>query len=257
MESRPSAAVPRPGRVAPARLALGALVLGLVVGTWLMFGSGSAKHDPATAFAASTANPDAMSETPGSAPATIVDEIDGDQANPLAAAAAAEDSPFALAEEHDPSEPAAAMASPFGPFASNPSNTVASAPRRAASARPAGTAAPRANSNEPDLLATLLRNIEQGETRERSQDNAALDALIERLRDPAVAGASGGTAGGSPVRTVAAAPAGSARTAAPTRSEQLQAQLRECPRANTTNGIDCRQRVCAKHAGKDPACPAP
>jgi hypothetical protein len=38
-------------------------------------------------------------------------------------------------------------------------------------------------------------------------------------------------------------------------SANLQRQLRSCPAANTTAGIRCRQKLCAKYRG-DPACPA-
>ncbi|MFC0676552.1 hypothetical protein ACFFGH_01635 [Lysobacter korlensis] len=39
-------------------------------------------------------------------------------------------------------------------------------------------------------------------------------------------------------------------------SQDVQSLLRACPKANTTRGVACRQKVCARFAGTDPACPA-
>lgn len=43
---------------------------------------------------------------------------------------------------------------------------------------------------------------------------------------------------------------------APTASTRAQRELQDCPAANTVQGINCRDRVCASYAGRDPACPA-
>lgn len=37
----------------------------------------------------------------------------------------------------------------------------------------------------------------------------------------------------------------------------LEERLRACPKANTLEGINCRETVCSSYWGKDPACPAP
>lgn len=176
-------------------------------------------------------------------------------------------------------EPAAANARPapvaaVNPFATTaptaaavPGASVAMAPAappraslrttrlRAAAPTPGNPAAiPPRSRSEPDLLATLLGNIKRanrGDARatpvgqnapfaalerpRRGSDQDALDALVRQVRD----------------RDSAAAK--SAR-AAPSPAEQVQAQLRQCPRANTTAGLRCRQRICAKSTG-DPACP--
>ena len=47
--------------------------------------------------------------------------------------------------------------------------------------------------------------------------------------------------------------AAQAEAAAPTRAQR---ELQACPAANTVQGINCRDHVCARWAGRDPACPA-
>lgn len=37
----------------------------------------------------------------------------------------------------------------------------------------------------------------------------------------------------------------------------LEMRMRDCPRANTKAGLDCRKRICEGHEGQSPACPAP
>ncbi|MGY0634570.1 hypothetical protein [Luteimonas sp. A478] len=41
----------------------------------------------------------------------------------------------------------------------------------------------------------------------------------------------------------------------PVRLSRAQRALQSCPAANTVQGINCRDRVCARWAGRDPACP--
>jgi len=124
-------------------------------------------------------------------------------------------------------------APPPGAARSRPPASTAP-PLRAARPAPAG-ASPAA---ETDLLATLLANIRDRPADKRaSGEPQTLDELIAQLRqrDPGT-GRTPGAAGTEQ---------GSAR---------LQTRLRNCPAANTVDGIRCRQRLCAQYRG-DPACP--
>ena len=128
-------------------------------------------------------------------------------------------------------------------------NSTSAPPPGAARSRPPASTAPPLRAARPasagaspaaetDLLATLLANIRDRPADKRaSGEPQTLDELIAQLRqrDP-------GT-----VRTPGAAGTeqGSAR---------LQTRLRNCPAANTVDGIRCRQRLCAQYRG-DPACP--
>lgn len=114
-----------------------------------------------------------------------------------------------------------------------------------ASSRPA-TARARAStesSDKADLLAVLMANIrEQPQDKPGSTAPQTMDALIAQLAKAPAAEPASNTGGGA-----TASSSGQS-------SANLQRQLRSCPAANTTAGIRCRQRLCAKHAG-DPACP--
>jgi len=128
-----------------------------------------------------------------------------------------------------------------------------------------------AGGSQPDLLATLLGNIKSANRPEpggtvatagapfatlqrpqRGSDQDALNALVRQVRDrdaainaTRVAAAGAYRNRGSAASTKAWAP-----------SDQVQAQLRQCPRANTNAGLQCRQKVCATPAGQqDAACP--
>ncbi len=39
--------------------------------------------------------------------------------------------------------------------------------------------------------------------------------------------------------------------------DSLERRMQECPRADTVDGLKCRQRICEGHEGESPACPAP
>ena len=104
---------------------------------------------------------------------------------------------------------------------------------------------------ETDLLSTLMKFIKQDEKQEAPP--GAMDALIARIEaedsrtrheNQAALASLGG--GGLPEAIIG-----------PARSPGVQQQLRACPRANTVAGIECRRRVCARHAGEDEACPGP
>ncbi|WP_160291519.1 hypothetical protein [Lysobacter sp. A03] len=110
--------------------------------------------------------------------------------------------------------------------------------RQAARPAQAGTAKPGASGGEPDLMATLLGNIKAPEP----EPVSGLDTLIRKMESEEAS-------------VVAGKQTASARLQ-PTRSQQIQSNLRECPPANTAKGLKCRQAICAVYAGRDPACPA-
>lgn len=123
---------------------------------------------------------------------------------------------------------AGAVAGPESPFAAmaHPGADVAAPNPFVGHRAPAAPtpARPRAAAAEPDdqaLLATLLGHIHARPTPESAQAATA----------PAAAGAG-------------------------FRSHQIQMNLRECPPANTAEGVACRREICAVYAGRDPACPA-
>ena len=119
-----------------------------------------------------------------------------------------------------PDSPFAAMAHP-GAGAAAPNPFVDH--RAPAAPVPARTRAVAAAA-EPDdqaLLATLLGHIRARPAPESAQAATA----------PAAAGAE-------------------------FRSHQIQMNLRDCPPANTAEGVACRREICAVYAGRDPACPA-
>lgn len=126
-----------------------------------------------------------------------------------------------LAEPETVADPFAAVAATAEPAA--PSRAE---PARRPRARPATTS----RRGEPDLLSTLLHNIESSR-QTAVADAATLDQLVRRLHGREV-------------------PEGQYR------SEQIQSNLRDCPPANTVAGLRCRQEICAVYAGRDAACPA-
>ncbi|MEN1928113.1 hypothetical protein WCE37_03790 [Luteimonas sp. MJ250] len=120
--------------------------------------------------------------------------------------------------------------------------TTASRGGTSASAR--RTARPRAQTadEKADLLAVLMANIREQPDKAHAGGTGpqTLDELVAQLSK-----APSAEPGSSASSEVAVANQSSAN---------LQRQLRSCPAANTTAGIRCRQKLCAKHRG-DPACP--
>lgn len=113
-----------------------------------------------------------------------------------------------------------------------------------------------ARAGEPDLLTTLMGNIggnrAAGATAVRGQGDSELDVLVSQIqgnRDdnytPSATALStiGGNRQGA---STAATGAVGARS--------VQAELRQCPKANTVAGLACRQRICVDHVG-NAACP--
>jgi len=191
-----------------------------------------------------------------------IEALEPDAARPVAgisAEPAIAPSAAAFAAIVDEPPPAAAMAAPKDAApgargdAANPFASAARTPVDPAHAPPAARGggrvtpapdrgerpiAPAPRAGEPDLLASLLRNIHRQEAA-ASRDPDALDALIQQVRDNDNAAPDRGTS-----------------AATPARAEQVQRQLRACPPPNSARGLRCRQDVCAAHAGRDQACPA-
>lgn len=150
-------------------------------------------------------------------------------------AAAGEDERQAVAARGgDASDPADRLA----PGARSASTQVG---RGRASAETRRAARPRASDEKADLLTTLMSNIREQPAKAGAQNAGpqTLDELVAQLSK-------------APPQQSAAA--GGGVNATDQSSANLQRQLRSCPAANTTSGIRCRQRLCAKHRG-DPACP--
>jgi hypothetical protein len=159
----------------------------------------------------------------------------------------------------------AAVASTTAPgvpkVATNPFNTMGNAPQRA----PAVAAAPRSvpvapgptpsvkatataprpaaprKAGEPDLLQTLMQNIQQ--TPEPPRDTQSMDRLARRLdRAPMPASTEANAAPGTVVATAAKAPA---------EKQSLRAMLDQCPSTSNTQARQCRKQMCQR-AGVDP-----
>ncbi|WP_228482056.1 hypothetical protein [Lysobacter sp. H21R4] len=151
---------------------------------------------------------------------------------------AGEDDP--LASPFAASAPALAIvrserANPFTPGQPARARTAATSASPAARAR---TSQPGMRNDEPDLMATLLGNIKAADAPPAS----GLDTLIQKMESEGASAVAGKQTASTGVP--------------PTRSQQIQSNLRECPPANTTKGLKCRQAICAVYAGRDPACPA-
>lgn len=228
MENRkePRARAPRSARRAPALVIALTLALTLAAGGyWLLRADG---HGPPAAQTA-TANASGATDVP-SAPAPAAVIVD--------AAPEAEPTPFSPSETDVAMADAGETASPFAdaPAAATPTRRASSppAPSRSRATARSGLTAP---SDKTDLLAILLHNIEQSPA---SVDNVhnrrtPMDELAQQIHRQ-----------------------GTQQQGAPSRPpHDVQALLRKCPKANTTQGLLCRQKVCARFAGKDPACPAP
>ncbi|QOD91027.1 hypothetical protein H2514_12855 [Lysobacter sp. CW239] len=245
---------PRRWRWVPAALAL--MALGLLGASWWSL----SQQDGIDALAAEKAGDRAAPVTSDTGPAaglraaTIIDESSrrvwdgpagsGAGANPPTAAAAdaTVTSPFAgiaaatAATRALPADTENPFVAPTSPI------TVRSNPATRAPRLPAAQAARPRDGSEPDLIATLLHNI-QAQTGETP---SGLDTLIQKMQtSTATEAAATDTREHGP------------RTGALPRSQQIQANLRECPPPNTARGLTCRQAICAVYAGRDPACPAP
>ena len=91
--------------------------------------------------------------------------------------------------------------------------------------------------SDDDLLGTLIGIIKQ---KPNEQKPESMDALIAQIQ----ADQNRNNAALDRIDQSASTQSG------------VQARLRRCPPANTTQGMECRRKVCASVSGKDPACPA-
>lgn len=109
------------------------------------------------------------------------------------------------------------------------------------SARIGPVASTRAKSEK--LLPELMNNI-RNRPPESAPKAQTMDALIEELRRQDST---------SPDKKADKTKSHQAAYSEP--SANLQTRMRNCPPANTADGIRCRQRLCTRHGGGDPACP--
>jgi len=134
-------------------------------------------------------------------------------------------------------------------------NRTASASRatrsRSSAARRKPAARKAASQSENDLLSTLMGIIKRDEAakdKAKGAQPSSMDALIAQIEAEDSRNRSENQA------ALASLGGDGDKAAAPVRSPDVQQELRACPRANTVAGIECRRRVCAEHAG-DAACP--
>lgn len=277
MESRKERPVApgQPRRIAPIVLVAGVAAV-FFASAYLLLRGEEGPFDPSPtpaivdktpttpAVAAPVAPTRAMPAPAATTPAKIVLDDDPADANP-----------FSAGDPPPPPQPGVkpATATPAPKLVASvaPPKAVgkpAIAPARATTASKRGSSA---KNDEDGLMAALLGNIDtdaqsggKRTTKPRNanakEDQDALEQLIRKVNaENAVAAKKAAT---KPVSKPAAAPknATPAKSAAPKTTSTapanpVQASLRKCPKANTTKGLQCRQKVCAKYAGQDPACP--
>ncbi|MFQ6309092.1 hypothetical protein [Lysobacter capsici] len=217
---------------------------------------------PAVAAPTPVAPTRAVPAPAAATPAKIVLDDDPADANPFSAG----DPPPAHQPDVKPARPAPKLVASATPpkAAAKP----AIAPARATTG---GKRSSSAKSDDDGLMAALLGNIDtdaqsggkrtaKPRNANAKEDQDALEQLIRKVNaENAVVAKKAAT---KPVSKPApapknAAPAKSAspKTSSTTPTNPVQASLRKCPKANTTKGLQCRQKVCAKYAGQDPACP--
>ena len=131
--------------------------------------------------------------------------------------------------------------------AANPA--AGAGPRRASAAAPARSARRSADAeSDSNLISTLLGIIRQdggAEAAPSSMDSLVARILAENERTHSETSAA--------LASLGQPQPAQAEAAAPTRAQR---ELQACPAANTVQGINCRDHVCARWAGRDPACPA-
>lgn len=236
------AATPAAPAHQPARtrrwLLLAALVLVATAALWL------GRPAPGVDIALPAASAAGHAESGQAAAATIIDDAGlptevalGPSSMRQPAVGEPTGAGHATPEEH-PDSPFAAMtaSSGEGAGARNPfvaGRASASAPAAGPRPRPPATTG-NADTDTPALLTTLLGHI-----RTQPRTESGMDRMVDQL-------ASDGTL---------AAPRASG-AGAEFRSYQIQMNLRECPPANTAEGVACRKKICEVYAGRDPACPA-
>lgn len=219
-------------RRVPWRLAIQITVLVLVVlaslAAWRWSSSRSDNEDRGISNAAAPAprSPAPTEFAPASGGAVIVDET--------APQAMVGTAPVAAAPA-----PAPALAPP----AMHPPKTVAAITPAAHPRRPGASAQPHKSGarDDEDLLGTLIGIIRQKPKESKAE---SMDALIAQIQADKNRTDSSNKAAFDSIDQNASTESG------------VQAKLRRCPAANTLQGVECRRKICASLAGKDPACPA-
>lgn len=178
-------------------------------------------------------------ESPAPRPALIID------AAPVRQPTATRDNPLALIQPQPATDTdQAADAADAHAAASKPGRTAA-AP---SSSRTSPRSAPGPAQADGGLLSTLLGIIHTDEAaagRHESMDSLVAHVLAENERTRTETSAALASLGQPQATTEEAA-----------RPTRAQRELQSCPAANTVQGINCRDRICARWAGRDPACPA-
>lgn len=263
MEGRkPRAARPGLRRVS---LVIGLAGLALLAGYGLLAGRDATADADTHALPSTATRPAPLAAPAVETTAAIVDEnVDEPMRNEIDDSSVIDAASVSTMENQSDdasgngANPFAVMSASHRPLTSAAASTTSAAAtpaRSLARTAPSRVAVPRqrtsrsidaqAGSDEDtDLLATLLRNIEQSPATDPGvkRDTDALDALVRQVRAGEGASATGH--------------ARNAASSTPSHSRQIQSRLQACPPANTTAGLQCRQRICASHAGRDPACPA-
>ncbi|KAB7769658.1 hypothetical protein CKY51_05790 [Xanthomonas maliensis] len=181
-------------------------------------------------------------------PASVSDHASSDAAgamiveDPAAHAAAAE----ALTPAPTVPPPAGAAGEPLAavPGDAGKPATAATTKPRPAGGKAAAPPAKQGREDSEDLLGTLLGIIKQDPNKPKHE---SMDALVAQIQADDKRAAAEGDAAMDTIDPSAG------RTS---NDSGIQAQLRRCPKANTVEGMECRRKVCANVAGKDPACPA-
>lgn len=247
MEGRQTAAPSRAANTQPNNrrylywaLFIGVLVVATAAAAWTFLGN------------AGSDNPEEYSLTPEH------DGPTGPSGHPVAPASGANDGAAMIVDAPENAAPAAAADGSGAPAAENSaaagssnasgeaqaSSRTASTARQRPAARAAGTGA-KSKSDE-NLLGTLLGIIkEEDKPSAKAKQPGTMDDLIaqieadQRQRDEDERTAFENVASKKPTST----------------ESGIQSQLRRCPGANTLQGLECRRKICASVAGKDPACP--
>lgn len=247
-QGRPAVAKLR--RVRPLFLLLGAAVIGLLAGYWLL-GNRDASLD--TEPTRTLVRSPEMTTPTLAQPAAAIETTTGLAVSPA---------PGATIITSEGAHEGEIDADPFAALTTTPARAgkaVASARKRT----PVRGKKPAGGGGNDSLSATLLRNIKQ---KQNAQD--ALDTLMQQISTQNAATTRAAAVPG----TTRSSPASAARTTTPTRSntesaapigpqkmmplsQQIQASLGKCAPANTTQGLQCRLKICAKFTGQDPACP--
>lgn len=180
-------------------------------------------------------------QPPAPQPARIVD------ARPERQAAEAVDNPLARIQ---PQAAAAAEEAGNTAGAAGSSAVAATAPARrpSAAAQRRTSPAPAQAQGEGGLLSTLLGIINPDDPaagRHDSMDSLVAHVLAENERTHSETSAA--------LASLGQPQSAQQETGRPTRAQR---ELQACPAANTVQGINCRDRICARWAGRDPACPA-